>query len=76
MIATRSARARATSSAVFVRLVAFIAALVSVIVVPWSFVAAVLHHTPVAHAVLVSGISLAVAAVTTAAARSYDPLRG
>lgn len=74
MISTRL-RAPSRSVAVLVRLVAFVVAATSVVLIPVAFASAATAHTSTTAAFETAGIAALLTLVTTLAARSLDPMR-
>jgi hypothetical protein len=75
MPSARLAQTASAPSAVFIRLVAALAAMATVVIIPLTFASAAIGRTGVTTAFETAGIAAALAIVTAFAARSVDPLR-
>lgn len=75
MTSARLARAPSHTTAVFVRVLAAFVALATVAFVPWALADAALGHIAFRSAGIAAAVALGLTAVTTMAARSFNPLR-
>ena len=75
MIKARSLREPSPVTAARVRLLAFLVAAVSVVLIPVEFCAAASHHASVPAAFEIAALAAGLTLVLALAARSLDPLR-
>jgi hypothetical protein len=75
MIEFRTFRDAPRPAAVLVRIMAFMTAGISAIIIPCDLAAAAVGHVPVGHALAIAGVMAALTLATVVLARGVDPLR-